>query len=83
MKNATMPNSIRPRLTCECADPGCPAHTGMSKCSEPTYARSRLYRVDREDQTGTVFCEECWWDAMHSGVFTSDKGDELSMGSDK
>jgi hypothetical protein len=70
-----MSNSVRPRFPCECADPGCPAHLGLGKCAEPTYARSRLYRIDMEDHTGTVFCEECYEDALDSGVFSPRKGD--------
>lgn len=54
---------------CECSDPGCKNHPGKSVCG---VARGvvNLRRVDMEDATGTMFCDECADDAFESGVFT-------------
>ena len=58
---------------CQCADPGCPVHRGLSPCSEVTtreYPRlTRVYRIDQVDLTGTPMCQPCAEDAMASGVF--------------
>jgi len=71
-----MNTTARPRVPCECADPGCPAHVGVSRCRELTYERGHvLFRSDMDDRTGTVFCAECLTDALDSGLFTSEKGD--------
>ena len=53
---------------CECSDPGCPVHKGISSCSR--LAITVLYRVDMEDRTGTAMCEGCASDAFESGLFT-------------
>lgn len=52
---------------CECTDPGCPVHKGKSDCRN--YARTIVYRVDMNDETGTAMCNRCADDAMDSGVF--------------
>lgn len=57
------------RNKCECSDLGCPVHEGKSNCER--LAHETLYRVDMEDQTGTLFCHECASDAFDSGVFTT------------
>lgn len=56
-----------PNERCECTDPGCPIHPGKSECS--FLAATTLYRVDMEDQTGTLMCERCADDAYEAGVF--------------
>ncbi len=56
---------------CECADPGCPAHSGKSDCRN--VANSLLYRVDMEDETGTALCDDCADDAFDSGLFTTER----------
>lgn len=63
---------------CECSDPGCKSamHAGFSTCSNS--GRIVLYRVDMEDQTGTLFCSACAGDAMESGLF--DGGDSCVHG---
>lgn len=52
--------------SCECADPGCPECAGDCK----HIGTEILYRVDMEDESGTLFCDQCAADAMSSGVFT-------------
>ena len=54
--------------TCECADPGCPAHKGVSDCAAKTACV--LFRVDMDDETGTAMCEACAEDALKYDVFT-------------
>lgn len=53
---------------CECTDPGCPEHEGVSKCTK--VAMITVHRVDMEDDTGTRMCHGCGEDALDSGVFT-------------
>lgn len=60
---------------CECADPGCDAHTSKEDCRE--YASTILYRIDMEDNSGTAFCEACAADAIGSGVFTDELDDDI------
>lgn len=52
---------------CECSDPGCSAHLGACMC--PRAGDVTLFRIDMEDQTGTLFCHDCAADALRSGVF--------------
>jgi hypothetical protein len=52
---------------CKCSDPGCPVHKGESQCDNRAIAI--LYRIDMEDQSGTLMCETCAGDALESGVF--------------
>ena len=59
------PNPIDP--TCECGDMECPMHWGVSKCNKE--AITTLFRVDMEDETGTLMCEGCANDAMASQLF--------------
>jgi hypothetical protein len=68
--------TIRPRVPCECTDPGCPAHLGAHTCREVTYPRNVLFRVDMQDQSGTVFCHECMADALDSGLYSSERWEE-------
>jgi hypothetical protein len=56
-------------MPCECADPGCPIHPGLSHCEKR--AEVTLRRADMEDWSGVRFCADCADDAMESGVFTS------------
>lgn len=53
--------------TCECSDPGC-------VCGGRCAGRGTviLYRVDMQDETGTLFCENCASDALDSGLFTEE-----------
>lgn len=60
--------------SCECADPQCPQCHG--DCKLP--AESTLYRIDMEDETGTLFCPECADDAFASGLFDSDEEAETA-----
>ena len=57
------------RSACECSDPGCPAHSGVSECSRRGVVT--VYRIDMEDESGTRMCRACSEDAMDSGVFTA------------
>jgi len=50
---------------CECSDPGCPACKG--RCTKK--AKMCLIRIDMEDETGTLFCNDCSNDALDSGLF--------------
>lgn len=58
--------------TCECSDPGCPSCSGQ--CSAD--ATQLLIRVDMDDETGTLFCDDCAADAMESGVFCVKEDDD-------
>ena len=51
---------------CEDSDPQCSICHGHCQ-HEGTII---LYRIDMEDQTGTLFCEQCADDASESGLFT-------------
>jgi len=53
---------------CECSDPGCPVHSNQTECTATGIAI--VLRIDMEDETGTLMCEDCASDAMKSGVFT-------------
>ena len=55
------------RTKCECADPGCPVHRGVSHCEKKS--AGKVYRSDMEDRTGTAMCRGCMEDALDSGVF--------------
>ena len=66
---------------CQCFDPGCKmGHDGQ--CKER--GSVTLYRVDMDDNSGTLFCDGCGEDASASGLFTwaeddaDDDGDELA-----
>lgn len=70
-------------MICECSDPKCLVHTDddsrstgkLSECQN--VGTVTLYRVDMEDETGTVMCEDCANDAYESGLFTDGfDGDE-------
>lgn len=63
-------------MRCECSDSGCPAHKGAATCKVEAPAMAVLYRVDMEDQTGTVMCDACTDDAMESGLFTTADDDD-------
>jgi hypothetical protein len=52
---------------CECADKGCCVHEGSSDCRN--LGTTILYRVDMEDNNGTIFCDDCANDATMSGLF--------------
>ena len=52
---------------CECCDSLCPAHDGQNECSQ--VGSTMLYRVDMEDNSGTIFCDDCANDATMSGLF--------------
>lgn len=58
--------SVKPH--CECSDPGCPVHHGISECKNTSRLKT-LYRIDMEDRTGTQFCPRCANDAYESGLF--------------
>ncbi len=58
---------------CECADKGCAVHKGRAECrfgQGDGCPMTRLYRVDMEDRSGTLFCLPCADDAMESGLYT-------------
>lgn len=52
---------------CECSDPWCPVHDGVSRCINRR--KNLLFRVDMEDHTGTWMCSGCADDAFDSGLF--------------
>lgn len=58
-----------PKSECQCANPTCRVHWGLSECRR--YARRLLYRADVEDQTGTLMCNFCAGVAFASGSFLS------------
>jgi len=55
---------------CKCDDPGCGQCCGGRKPHSPGRV-SRVYRVDMEDRTGSLFCSGCAQDALDSGMFSS------------
>jgi hypothetical protein len=55
---------------CNCSDRWCHAHRGTSACAGR--GNTILYRVDMNDLTGTVFCDDCASDALDSGLFTDE-----------
>jgi hypothetical protein len=63
------------RNKCECADPGCPIHPKVSDCRN--LAATILYRIDMEDNTGSLMCEGCAEDAMLSGLFTDELVEDI------
>ena len=50
---------------CECVDPGCPC---KGTCRND--AEFAAFRVDMEDEWGTLMCDRCARDAMESGLYT-------------
>lgn len=59
-------------MRCECCDELCPVHRGEECQEEGTLT---LYRVDMDDVSGTVFCDECAEDALSSGLYTDELAD--------
>ncbi len=62
-------------MNCQCADRECPVgHTipggALIPCSKE--AKTTVYRIDMDDETGTPMCYGCASDAMLSGVFRSE-----------
>ncbi len=53
---------------CECGDRECPAHTNKYSCDNE--GKVLVFRIDMNDQSGTLMCEECADDAIESGIFT-------------
>ena len=60
---------------CECSDQGCSEHEGKEDCKES--ANTILYRVDMQDASGTLMCDDCANDATMSGLFVSADDIEL------
>ena len=60
---------------CECADPGCSHHEGISECKDT--ANTIIYRVDMEDSSGTLMCDDCANDETQSGLFVEADDPEL------
>ncbi len=52
------------KAMCQCADPGC---TCEGQCEEN--AEYLLTRVDMDDVSGTLMCDECSTDAVDTGLF--------------
>lgn len=73
------------RERCECEDTadGHPVRTeerneNRARCLNLVSTLAEpLYRVDMDDESGTLFCEHCAEDAMESGVFTSRDDEEV------
>lgn len=74
--NRYMPCAKNPRhVPCDCHDPGCAGHLGVSDCHRA--GRFPLRRVDMGDAHATMlFCEACLDDAMPSGLFAVDDEEE-------
>jgi len=61
-------------VLCGCFDNGCKANHGRACLTriDPLAgdgSGETLYRVDMQDDTGTLFCRACADDAMESGLF--------------
>lgn len=54
---------------CECSDPGCPVHPGKLQCKNR--GNALYFRIDMEDESGTLMCNDCGADALDSGVFAT------------
>lgn len=52
---------------CQCSDPGCPVGHGSKECGKSS--KFNVYRVDMNDEFGTLMCADCANDAAESGVF--------------
>jgi len=57
-------------IYCKCADPGCGQCCGGRKPHSPGRP-TRVYRVDMDDTTGSLFCSGCAQDALDCGMFSS------------
>ena len=64
-------------MRCECFDSGCPVHPHISTCGKK--ATVTVFRVDMEDNCGTIMCDECASDALNSGVFTTETKDDSEV----
>jgi hypothetical protein len=64
------------KLPCECSDPGCPVCSG--DCSN--VGTALVFRIDMEDETGTVVCDGCSDDCLESGLFRPGDIGELIRG---
>jgi hypothetical protein len=64
-------------MRCECGDSGCPAHKGTMHCGRRAVVT--VFRVDMEDETGTIMCDACAADALESGVFTTEDDDAENL----
>jgi hypothetical protein len=62
---------------CECSDSGCHAHPYKPICDQT--GTTVLFRVDMEDHTGTLFCEDCAADAMELGYFSIESAEEIAI----
>lgn len=62
---------------CECSDKGCHAHEGTPACRNK--GTVILYRVDMQDLTGTLFCNDCASDAMESGLFSTESVADIEI----
>lgn len=54
--------------TCECRDTSCPYCHGQCQ-NKPEFT---LFRVDMEDRTGTLMCDDCAKDAADTGLYRSE-----------
>ena len=55
------------KTACECVDPACAAHPGISTCH--ALGLIILRSVDLPDATGTLLCAQCRDVALDSGRF--------------
>ena len=54
---------------CECNDPGCKGHEGVSECMAK--GRIKVTRYDYETQGDhLLMCRACAEDALNSGIFS-------------
>src|SRR5690349_3250529 len=60
------------KMTCECADSGCPENHGAACEARATVT---LWRVDMIDAS-CAKCEECAEDALASGLFSMEEASE-------
>jgi len=60
---------------CECADPECVHHKGISDCKDT--ANTIMYRIDMDDTSGTLMCDDCANDATQGGLFVEADDPEL------
>lgn len=59
------------RGMCECCDSGCPIHEGEGQCNN--IGAVLVFRIDMDDETGTLMCEGCADDALESGLFVAEE----------
>lgn len=54
---------------CECSDPGCKGHKGVSECTAKGYIKVARYDYETNGDH-FLMCRSCAEDALESGMFS-------------